>query len=232
MKTICLSESANRLLKENLRKKGFELIEIEKTDAVYDAISSHGDIYLCKIRHELVVALEQLPLIRDELLRRNVCFAAGTGYLGNTYPLNVKYNAAQVGGYLIHNTHHTDPVILSRAEASGLQLIHVKQGYTKCSLVIVDDHSVITADMGLAAELKDHGIDVLVISRGHVNLSGFSYGFLGGASGRVDDEIIFNGDLSAHPDHKKIDSFIRQKGLTVTYFKSYPLEDIGSIIQL
>ncbi|HVI41463.1 MAG TPA: hypothetical protein VM577_12485, partial [Anaerovoracaceae bacterium] len=69
MNTICLSENANMILKKTLRNKGYELIEIRKTDAVYDAISSHGDIYLCKICDELVVSPVQFPLIREELLR-------------------------------------------------------------------------------------------------------------------------------------------------------------------
>jgi hypothetical protein len=69
----------------------------------------------------------------------------------------------------------------------------VKQGYTKCSLVVVDEKSVITSDMGLAAALQRFEIDVLLISQGHVALPGLQYGFLGGASGRAGDEILFNG---------------------------------------
>ena len=137
-----------------------------------------------------------------------------------------------MGGYLIHNTNHTDPVILSRANELGLEPIHVKQGYTKCNLVIIDENAAITSDMGLAVSPKKYNIDLLLISEGHVNLTGFSYGFLGGASGRVGDEIISNGNLAVHPDFERIKEFIHQRGLQVTYFEEYPLEDIGSIIQL
>lgn len=232
MKTICLSENANRILKEALRSKGYRLIEIKKTDVVYDAVSSHGDIYLCKICDELVVAPEQYPLIQEELLLSRAKFALGVSVLGHKYPKNVNYNAAQMGGYLIHNTHHTDHVLLNKVKELELELIHVKQGYTKCNLVIIDAHSAITSDTGIVAALKKYDIDVLLITPGHVNLTGFPYGFLGGASGKVDDEIIFNGNLSAHPDFEKIKEFIQQRGLQVTYFEEYPLEDIGSIIQL
>jgi len=232
MKTICLSENTNRILKEALRRKGYRLIEIKKTDVVYDAVSSHVDIYLCKICDELVIAPEQYPLIQEELLLSSAKFTLGSSELGHTYPKNVNYNAAQIGRYLIHNTNHTDLVILEKAKKFELELIHVKQGYTKCNLVIIDANSAITADMGLAAALKKYNIDVLLISPGHVNLTGFSYGFLGGASGRVDDEILFNGNLSAHPEFEKIKEFILQRGLKVIYFEEYPLEDIGSIIQL
>ena len=232
MNTVCLSEHSNRILKEYLRNKGCGVIEVRGTDAVYEAIDSHADIYLCKIRDELVVSPEQFPLVREELLCRRVKFSPGTFGLGLRYPMNVRYNAAQLGGYLIHNTNHTDAAILDKAKNMELELIHVKQGYTKCNLVIVDERAVITADAGLAAALQKHNIDVLLISQGNVKLTGFSYGFLGGASGRIGDELVFNGNLSAHPDFRKIMDFIRQSGLQAVWFEEYPLEDIGSIIQL
>ncbi|HHU17320.1 MAG TPA: hypothetical protein GXZ70_03740 [Clostridiales bacterium] len=93
-------------------------------------------------------------------------------------------------------------------------------------------NSAITSDNGIAAALKSHSIDTLTISTANVRLKGFPYGFLGGASGRIDDKIIFNGNLSAHPDYLRIKDFIEERGLRVVFFEEYPLEDIGSIIQI
>jgi hypothetical protein len=231
MNTICLSENANRILKDALRDKGFELIEIAGTDKVYDAIASHCDIYLCKIGAELIVAPAQLPLIRDGLRKNGIRYVAGAEDPGLRYPENVRYNAAQMGCRLIYGTKHTDPAVLLAAKENSLELIKVKQGYTKCNLAIVDGDSAITSDLGLAAALKKHGIDILTISQGHVRLEGFPYGFLGGASGRVGDEIVFNGNLSAHPDFRAIEEFIQKKRLRAVWFEEYPLEDIGSIIE-
>ena len=58
--------------------------------------------------------------------------------------------------------------------------INVSQGYSKCSLCIVNENSVITEDDGIAEVLKRHNMDVLKISAGDVLLSGLDYGFLGG----------------------------------------------------
>ncbi len=232
MNTVCMSEKANSILKDALRVKGYELIEIVGTNKVYDAISAHGDIYLCKICGELVVAPVQQPFIQEVLLKNGISYISGTKDPGCRYPENVRYNAAQIGSRLIHNTNHTDPAVLLAAKEHGLELIDVKQGYTKCNLVVVDENSAITSDMGLAASLQKHGLDVLPITRGHVTLEGFPYGFLGGASGRVGNEIVFNGDLSAHPDFLTITDFIQSRGLRALWFEEYPLEDIGSIIYL
>lgn len=232
MNTVCISENANRILKDALRDKGYELIEIAGTDKVYNTISSHSDIYLCKICGELIVAPVQLPLLQEKLLKHGIGYMLGVSDPGSQYPENVRYNAAQIGRRLIHNTKHSDPAVLLAAKEHGLELIDVKQGYTKCSLVVVDEDSAITSDMGLSAVLKKHGLDILTTTQGHVRLEGFPYGFLGGASGRVGNEIIFNGDLSVHPDFQAIKEFIQKRGLEAVWFEEYPIEDIGSIIHI
>jgi hypothetical protein len=232
MNRVCLSEKTNIMLKDYLRSRGYEIIEVRKTEAVYDAVSCHTDIYLCKIGDGLIVSQEQYPLIKDDLLRCRVTYSVGVSPLGRRYPADIKYNAAQLGGYLIHLTNQTDPVILDKAKETGLKPIHVKQGYTKCNLVIVDENAVISSDEGMSAVLNRYGIEVLLITQGHVKLSGFPYGFLGGASGRVGSELLFNGNLSVHPDFEKIKEFIGKRGLKTVWFEDYPLEDVGSLIQI
>ena len=106
----------------------------------------------------------------------------------------------------------------------------MKQGYACCSIVPVDEDSIITADRGIARAAEAAGIKVLTVEAGHVELPGYDTGFLGGTSGRVGDEILFNGDLSSHPDFEAIKDFIGSRGLKIKYFEGYPLRDIGSII--
>ena len=112
-----------------------------------------------------------------------------------------------------------------------VDMIGCRQGYTKCSTVVVDSRSLITADQGIAAACsKAEDLDVLLVQEGHVALEGYDTGFIGGASGRVGDEIIFNGDLSAHPDFQKIKDFIEERGLECKWLPEYPLTDIGTIM--
>lgn len=212
--------------------KGHQIVEIKRTTAVYEAVSAHSDLYLCRIKNERILSPEQHALIGSTLRLRGISYTLGSPLKGCCYPDHIAYNAAWAGSYLIHNLKYTDPVILKKAEELGLQTVHVKQGYTKCSLVVVNEESLITSDKGITGGLAPYPLEVLLISEGHVKLDGFPYGFLGGASGRVDDEILFNGDLSAHPDFDKITAFIKSKGLKPVFFKEYELADIGSIIQL
>lgn len=210
MSTIYLSQTANRILINDLQRAGHQIHLIAKTGRTYDPVSAHPDIYLCGLGPGGPV------------------FFGDPAKVGAEYPKNILYNAACTGAFFIHNLNNTDPKLL--AQAAGMEKIHVRQGYAKCSIVIVDETSIITADRGIYKACRQK-LDVLLVDPGHVALKGFSYGFLGGASGRVGDEIIFNGNLEAHPDWEKIRSFIESHRLKVKYFPQYALEDIGSIIE-
>lgn len=210
MKRAYLSAQAYPEIKIWLREKGYLLTELQKSEKPYPSISDHPDIYMCKIGDRLIIAKP------DEI--------------GEIYPDYLGCNGIFLDGYYIHNLKYTSPVLLREAERLGLKLVHVNQGYTKCSCVVVDGRSVITADEGIYNALSGIGdIDVLKITPGHVELEGFEYGFLGGATGRVDSTVLFNGDLDLHPDGDLIRGFIEDRGVGIFDVKGLPLRDIGTI---
>jgi len=232
MRPILLSEKAGLPLRNYLETKGHIIISIGGTGSIAGAIATHPDLYGCALGGSLVIEPAQLAIIEFELRRADVAFVPGAPLPGRDYPGHAAYNAAAFGRYFIHNLAHTDGLLLNRAKELGLTLIDVKQGYTKCNLVLVSDDAVITSDAGIAASLAPYPMAVLLIQKGHVALPGFNHGFLGGASGRVTDAILFNGDLSRHPDFSQITDFIEAHGARAVYFKDYALEDIGSVIAL
>lgn len=210
-KKVFLSHLAGNELKEYLSRSGYTVTEIFDLPVLGKHIASHPDLVICKTIDGVITA--------DPFL------------LAETYPNDARYCAVFLGKHMLHRLDITAPEVLKKAKNLGLELINVRQGYTKCSTVVVDKTAVITSDKGIANALKNTAVDLLTVSEGHVFLPGFDYGFIGGASGRVGDEIIFNGDLSAHPDFVSIVNFIESRGLKVKYFPTYPLTDIGSIIE-
>ena len=215
MRKIYLAKNSNRILQNQLRRHGYELELVVSEGLVDPAISCHPDVFFCR----LGIGADA-PLI-----------SAQDDELGSGYPAEAAFNAACTGRYFIHNLKVTNPRLLAAAGNAGMKLIHVPQGYTKCSTVIVDEQSIITYDRGIAKACSDvSGLDVLLITPGHVLLPGYDTGFIGGCSGRIGNEVIFNGDLSAHPDFEKIRSFIEDRGLKCTWFQQYPLTVIGSLI--
>lgn len=214
-RNIYLSEKAPPQICEYLNCHHQKLQFIMSNPFTYSAVATHADIFCCRMG-----AGENADV-----------FIGDPRELGYRYPHNVKFNAVCLDRYFIHNLKYTSPTLTEAARRMGLAFINVRQGYTKCNCVVVDGHSLITADEGILRTLQNYpDIDVLPVRQGFVKLSGFAYGFLGGASGRVGNEIIFNGDLSAHPDFTAICEFIENRGLSIKYFPEYALEDIGSII--
>lgn len=210
MSRVYISELASPELIEYLLSEGHEVKRVEPADNVDSAISCHPDILFCH-------------------LRDGVVFYGNPGLLGNKYPADVLYNACSTGKYFIHNLKHTSPELLAAADELGLIKVHVPQGYARCSALPVDEDSIITYDRGIAASCSD--MDVLLINPGHIILPGYSAGFIGGTGGRIGNTIVFNGNLSAHPDFEIIKDFIESRGLECVWTTDIPLTDIGSIIE-
>ena len=215
MSKLYISKEANSILTGYLESRGHVLERVSSENIVDPAISCHPDVFLCKMG-----AADDARV-----------FSAAAGDLGRDYPQDCAFNAACTGKYFIHNLKATNKRLLAAAQAMGMTLIDVRQGYTKCSTVIVDENAIITYDEGIAkACAKYPDLEVLLVSPGFVRLDGYDTGFIGGCSGRVGNEVIFNGDLFAHPDFSRILPFIESRGLTCRWFADYKLTDIGSIL--
>ena len=215
MKKIYISKDADVRLTDYLTAQGYALEYIHSEGVVDEAIANHPDVFLCKMGIE-----ENAPI-----------FFAEKSDLGRDYPAEAAFNAACTGKVFIHNLSCTNQRLLQAAKNMDMELIDVRQGYTKCSVVIVDEHSIITYDEGIVRACSKYpDLNVLKVSPGFVKLDGYDTGFIGGTSGRVGDEIIFHGDLFVHPDFQRIVSFIEKRGLTCRWFSDFKLTDIGSIL--
>lgn len=258
MKYIFISEYAHQNLKAFISSLNKNIIEIKRTAHVYAEISDHPDIYLCVMNNNIVIAKEQIIQIASDLgfyekksaaldlspyhvedylqylneILSPIKVFAGHKNIGNKYPGSCIFNCVQLGDYFFHNVAYTDPTIMNIVNNSDYKIINVMQGYTNCNMVAVNESSIITSDPGIAKAILNtsNEIDVLLISEGNVILKGFPHGFLGGTCGRIDNFLIFNGNLAAHPDFEAIKTFVESKNLKLKYFEEYPLTDIGSII--
>ena len=211
MSDVYVSVNANEILKKYLREAGHTVHEVKKRVKMDPAICTHPDVYMCALRD---------GVYHGELF-----------VLSENYPGHAVFNGCSTGKYFIHNLKYTAPGLLKAVRDEGQIEVHVRQGYAKCSCVVVDEDSIITADRGIWSAAVTAGMDVLLVERAQVVLEGYPYGFLGGASGKVGNSIIFNGDITRHSDYARIRDFIESRGLDVVYFKEYRLADVGSIIE-
>ena len=138
----------------------------------------------------------------------------------------------------MHNFQYTDSKIKEELEKQVYQLINTSQGYTNCSIAVIDDNSAIVTDKGLYKILLKHNIDVLYIqnkldiklltSEGYSNKTGF----IGGAISRIDENVIVFGDLNKIDPDEKIREFILSKKLGIIEFKGLDVIDYGGMVLL
>lgn len=215
MNIVHVSKEASPLLLSYLKSKGLYINLVDGLPDIDISIRSHPDLYMCKLSNKQIVHClsEELPT--------------------SPYPSDIPYNGVSVGNYFIHNLQHTANFLKKAVNSLHLIPINVKQGYTKCNMVVVDETSAITSDEGIYKTLHTNApdLEILLIQPKNVLLSGHPYGFLGGASGRIGNTIVFHGDLSAHPNFNEIINFIQAKNLEIKYFPEFTLTDIGSIIE-
>ncbi len=198
------------------------------------SMQRHADLQLCHLDGKYILAA---PEVYDFYCRTLSPYGfeilCGETHIGSTYPQDAAYNIARVGNVAFHNPDVTDPVALRFFKEHAIRVIAVRQGYAKCAVLPVDAQSLITADKGIAHAAISAGFSVLEIAPGGITLSGFSYGFLGGAAGKLNDDTIYvTGALCAHPSYLEIFEFLQKRGIKIQE-GSIPIPiDIGSVIPL
>ena len=228
MKIIFVSELADRAFIEYLKSRG-TVILVPKDDRFESRTSSHPDLVLSIIDDTLIIDENAHINLYKQLDSLGIPYVVGNSKLSAAYPQDIAYNAVITRDYFIHNLKYSDPLLAMHSIHTNKKLIQVKQGYTKCSTVVVNDDSVITADQGIYKEVKA-SMNALLIQSGNVLLGEDNNGFLGGASASFEDRIVFHGDLSQHLDFFRIEEFIEKSNKSLLYFKEFPLTDIGSVL--
>lgn len=232
---LCDSRVEGTVIKE-INKCGIRTLLVPENISIPTPVSAHPDVNFFYFTNEENVEMFVSDsfykvLIKEESLkdceffnnRVNVIKVAGK------YPKDVLLNAVTVGDYIICNEKAVSKGILERINK---KVIHVNQGYTKCSIAIVTKDSLITDDIGIYNKTKNI-FDVCLVKRGEILLNGYNYGFIGGSCGKISNYMLaFFGNLKYFSDADKIISFCKNYKVDCISLSNKPLYDYGSIIPL
>lgn len=217
---------------EKLKQRGYHVIYSETLPDLIPYEQDHADMQ-CLILDDTAFVLKECTRLADEL-RSFYCVIPTEGEIRRKYPHNVLLNAAVVGKNVITKTDSLDRIVREYCENHGYRLIHVKQGYAKCSCAVVSDNAIITADNGIYNSLEEYKTEVLKIRQGRVALEGEPYGFIGGASGldvcSGERILYFAGKIELHPDCREIKHFCEKHHTKVVSLTDGELTDIGGML--
>lgn len=235
VKVAVIDGRADERIVSGLLKHGVELIKTRIFPGVYDAISFHPDIIMHHLGREKIIHAPGVSAeFLDALTAYGFCLIEGKTVLSCSYPGNIAYNAARVGNYAIHDFRYTDPILKNELEQAGVEFIHVRQGYSKCSICIVDKNSIITSDKGIEKAAEKRGIEVLLIdSDEEILLPGLNKGFIGGSTGLMDKNLLaLTGSIRRLKSAGRIIDFLKGKNIDIACPDDGKIIDLGSIIPL
>jgi len=226
--TVIINPDAPQKITEALTSMGIRILYLPVSDNVAHPLRGHPDLQLFVhdkhffCHHGLSTSFINSLKIMGEVKISETILSPG-------YPGDIAFNVACTEKSAFHHTGHTDGLIRNHLKDTNINLIHVSQGYSKCSTCIAGPEHIITADAGIHQAAAANGINSLMINPGHVSLPGYRYGFIGGASGLLDGRLFFTGTLDHHPDGEVIKSFLKAAGVEPVYLSDEPLIDLGSL---
>ncbi len=228
---VIADKNLTDVMKMALQERNFELIYTCKAKSLNTCLSSHPDIQIHFLTDTLAVCAPEVFTYYKKRLPSYIDLRKGDKELAVTYPRDCAYNIVRLGEYAIGNLTYMSPLIQELYRSLGVTLIHVNQGYAKCNICVVNEHAMITEDKGIYSRISEiKEIDCLYLKAGEVSLKGFSYGFIGGASGAAKNCIYFCGNLKYFSQREKIYTFLNKHQAEFFELYNAPLQDYGSLI--
>ena len=222
----CIINFSDKEIISKMKDLGYQCIAVIPSDRVSGPISAHSDVLYLKTGNSDIIASacqkENFSLLEEAGYRITVCTELQPGYKTESL-LNYIIN----NEYIIYNPDTAMKINNNKAE------IKVKQGYTKCSTICINSRAYITDDENIKRALTANNLDCLKIEKGDINLDGYNYGFIGGASVKLNEkEILFFGDIENNNDKKAVVEFLKKYGMKAIFIKNKKLNDIGSALIL
>lgn len=227
---VAISESASDAIAK-LNLLGIETVKITPDFRLPAPVRSHADLQLLHIGGNTLFTQSE-HLCTGELSEQ-FHFMKINKIPGNKYPDDVRLNCAIIGNIIICNKKTVAREILEFAEKANLTTVNVNQGYTGCSVCVVNENAIITDDESIFSAAGNYLNDAQLISKNSIRLDGYNYGFIGGCCGKIDkNKIAFNGAIESHSDYKMIIDFLSRNNVECIELHQDRLTDIGGILPL
>ena len=194
-------------------------------------ISNHADINIHYLGNGQFIADSSQGSVISVLKRLDANIFMSEEPVSGKYPFDCCLNFARVGNILFGKSDVCCNRLKKYCQSNGIDIINVRQGYSKCSVCIVNDRSIITDDPAIKKAADAAGFDCLMICKGDIRLNGHNYGFIGGASTLIDkNKLMFFGNLKMHTNYQDIIKFCYDHNCEVLFDESFALTDVGGMI--
>lgn len=230
MSTFVMSDKYPCFVKE-IKNLGHTVIASDTVNIFPIPEQKHADMQILPINNDILI-LNECTSLSKKIQNKQLIFCNKKA--GKKYPENILLNFLYLNNTLYGKLSSIDNNLLDYCIKNNIKTVNVNQGYTRCSTLVLNNNAAVTSDSSIERALKNNGVEVLLISHGNIILDGYDYGFIGGASEKIDENtVVFFGNITSHPDYKKIESFCEKHNVSIkTICKDFPLTDIGGIVKI
>lgn len=216
---------------DELSKMGHSIIFSDTVKAFPQPEQAHADMQVLTINNDAFV-LQECEKLKDLPYKENLIICKSKA--GKKYPENILLNFLYFNNKLYGKASAIDPNLNEYCVKNNIEIVNINQGYARCSTLVLNNHSAITADATIKKALERDGAEMLLISSGDIKLEGYDYGFIGGASGRISDNtMVFFGNAEMHPCYSAIKELCSKNKIEIKILcKNIPLTDVGGIVKI
>ncbi|WP_425540163.1 DUF6873 family GME fold protein [Microaceticoccus formicicus] len=231
IKTILISNKISDKLRLFITNLNINIIESVDNKSLPNPVSDHPDMSIHPINSNVfMVDVNVFSDYQDLLSNYPIDIIPSNDALGEMYPYDSLLNVSRIGNYFIHNNYTSDDLI---RWFNNLKFEHlpVKQGYSKCSTLILNCDTIVTSDKGIHKAIISKGLNSYLIPPGGIELKGYDTGFIGGTGGMISpDTLLLSGDLELYEHGEFLKIILDDLKIKAVYPKDEKLVDLGSII--
>ena len=234
-KYAVIDERSPEEISHSLEKYKYQVIKMPVFNKLSAPVSGHPDMLMTVVDKTIYCHKDYFSETKDIFklfCEEGYTIKADDHLVSFEYPHDISYNCAVFGTKIFALEKSMSPLLRADCQSFGRKVVNVRQGYAKCSTALVGNKGIISADASILKVAEQEGINALRIDEGHINLKGYSHGFIGGATGNDNEKMFFAGDYRTHPDGKRIEGFCRSLRIEPISLCEGMLTDIGTIIFL
>lgn len=212
-----------------LRQLGHTVIPTDTVSILPKPEQCHADLQVLKIEDKLF-ALSECANLRERLAAYQPTIVSG---VGKNYPHNIVLNFLYHNSRIYGRTDCMAAALTQFCKKRRMTPVFMKQGYARCTTLVLNDSAAVTADDGVYQTLTRNGAEVLKIQGDGIRLDGYDKGFIGGASCVIANTVYFFGNAAVLKDYSQITGFCGKYGFSVQNIcPGIPLTDIGGAVVL
>lgn len=224
---FCVGVDAPAVI-EYLESRGDVVLVVERDSVLPGPLRSHADLQVFPLAGGTVLVNSRQKRLTEALSAEGFVVLP-VGDIGSSYPEDCRLN-----GFLLNNRIVGNRKCLSGALLERYDLFDVRQGYAKCSSIVLNGDTVFTDDISIFSRLSsEEGIDCRCFPQEEIVLKGYDKGFLGGCCGLISsNEILFSGDPAKLSSGQELIEALKDKGVAPVCLSDEAPYDFGGIVTL